>query len=96
MYKRGLRADQTAGGRQGRSMGTKRVKGFICIQVDLNRPTVSQGSILGPILFLLYTADLLQLVKRHHLMPHAYALQTTPTFMDVVSHPTLAVLLSGS
>ena len=28
---------------------------------------------LGPILFLLYTADLLQLVKGHHLTPHAYA-----------------------
>ena len=28
---------------------------------------------LGPILFLLYTADLLQLVKRHQLITHAYA-----------------------
>ena len=34
---------------------------------------VPQGSVLGPIVLHLYTADLLQLVKRHQLIPHAYA-----------------------
>ena len=32
-----------------------------------------QDSVLGPILFLLYTADVLQLVKSHQLSSHAYA-----------------------
>ena len=34
---------------------------------------VPQGSVLEPIVFLLYTADILGIVKRHQPHPHAYA-----------------------
>jgi len=54
---------------------------------------VPRASVLGPILFLLYVADLLKLIKSHRLSPHAYT-QTTLKSTASVSRVTSTAWLT--
>jgi len=48
---------------------------------------VPQGSVLGPVLFIMYVADVIKLVKDHELTPHAYA-----DDLQIYVHSTPAVI----
>ena len=86
MYCAGSRRTSTAAPSLSAVSSRHRIRLTFCIRSATRiGPWTDPVSVLGLILFLLYTADLLRLVESNHLRPHLYA---DDTQIYAVCHPT--------